>query len=324
VSETHEVKQAREVKEVEVKERLGNVAAFFDLDGTLTALPSLERRFYRMLRYQQKIPATNYLLWLWESMRLAPRGIAAILQGNKMYLRGVQSFSERDERHDEVSPWHKSGRQGEGQAPVPPRCNSRLPAPAFFADAVERMTWHAKLGHVIVIVSGTLQPLASAAALSLVLRLAVSGVTCSIGACATRLEEMDGQWTGRILGKPMFGKEKAQAVERIASERNLDLRRCYAYGDSADDRWLLEAVGKPVAVNPSRELARVARKRGWPVLQWNKPARSTQRSQSSQSGKVDATGSNRENSLVEQRHGVKKERSLDKTAVRASSLRSLG
>lgn len=319
---SQEVKEAKEIEEV--KEKSGEVAAFFDLDGTLAALPSLERRFYRMLRYQRKIPARNYLLWLWEAIRLAPQGIAAILQGDKMYLRGVQSFSERDARHDEVSPWHKSGRQGEGQVPVPPRRNPRLPAPVFFAEAVERVTWHAKQGHTIVIVSGTLQPLASIAALSLVLRFEMSGVTRSIRACATRLEEMDGRWTGRILGEPMFGEEKARAVERTASERNLDLTRCYAYGDSADDRWLLETVGKPAAVNPSRELARIARKRGWPLLRWNKLTRSTQSEQSSQSGKVDATGSNRENSQVEQRHDVKKERSMDKIGVRASSLRSLG
>jgi len=65
-------KEVEEVKaEREVEEKSGGVAAFFDLDGTLLALPSLERRFFRMLRYRRAIAAKNYLLWLAEAVRLA-------------------------------------------------------------------------------------------------------------------------------------------------------------------------------------------------------------------------------------------------------------
>src|SRR5260370_13499398 len=42
----------------------GRVAAFFDLDGTLLARPSLERRFFSGLRYQRAIPVENYFLLL--------------------------------------------------------------------------------------------------------------------------------------------------------------------------------------------------------------------------------------------------------------------
>jgi phosphoserine phosphatase len=119
-----------------------------------------------------------------------------------------------------------------------------------------------------VLVSGTLEPLASAAALALVLRLAVNGITSSIGVCATRLEEVDGMWTGRVVGEAMFGKAKARVLEKLAEETRLDLSQCYAYGDRANDQWLLAAVGKPAAVNPSRKLERIAREQGWPVLHW--------------------------------------------------------
>jgi hypothetical protein len=68
------VKERKEVKEEEeVEEKSGRVAAFFDLDGTLVALPSLERRFFRMLRYRRAIAAKNYWRWLAEAVRLAPR-----------------------------------------------------------------------------------------------------------------------------------------------------------------------------------------------------------------------------------------------------------
>jgi HAD superfamily phosphoserine phosphatase-like hydrolase len=263
------------VREVlEAKENSGEIAAFFDLDGTLTALPSLERRFIRMLRSRRAIPARNYFFWLREAARLLPHGITAVWHANKMYLRGVRSLPESDGRDDAIFPRHKSGQQTEGQAPAPSsrrtRQNPRLPVPAFFAEAIERVEWHAKQGHTIVIVSGTLEPLASAAALSLLLRLAVGGSTHLIGVCATKLEEAEGRWTGQVVGEATFGEAKARAVECIAREMKLDLKKSYAYGDSVNDRWLLEAVGRPAAVNPSRELGRIARRRGWPVLCWDR------------------------------------------------------
>jgi HAD superfamily phosphoserine phosphatase-like hydrolase len=270
-----EVQEVKEVKEV--KEKSGGVAVFFDLDGTLVALPSLEKRFFRMLRCRRAIPGRNYFLWLRETMRLAPRGTSAIMQANKMYLRGVQILDERGEGDGDISSWHKDGHQAEGQASAPPRRNPRLPVPTLFARAIERVAWHAKQGHEVVLTSGTLEPLAREAARTMEAELAARGITVTIRVFATRLEEMDSTWTGRVLGEAMFGEEKARAVTRVAKEMQLDLARCYAYGDSLNDRWLMEAVGRPAAVNPSRDLASIARTRGWPVLDWEGKESPTQR-----------------------------------------------
>jgi hypothetical protein len=51
----------------------------------------------------------------------------------------------------------------------------------------------------------------------------------------------------------------------VAAEHGVDLAGSYAYSDSATDLPMLEAVGHPVAVNPDRELARVARQREWEI-----------------------------------------------------------
>ena len=44
------------------------------------------------------------------------------------------------------------------------------------------------------------------------------------------------------------------------------LEAAWFYTDSIHDLAVLEAVGHPVAVNPDPRLERVARRRGWPVL----------------------------------------------------------
>ncbi len=271
-------REAEEVNEVnEIKEKSGGVAAFFDLDGTLVALPSLERRFYRTLRYRREIRTKNYFLWLKEAVRLTPRGMNAILQANKMYLRSVQIIDECGEGDVDVSSWHKDGHQAGGQASAPPRRNPRLPVPTFFAQAIERVSWHAKQGHEIVLLSGTIEPLAREAAGALEAKLATRGITAVIRAIATRLEERDGRWTGRVLGEAMFGEAKARAAKRLAEEMRLDLGRCYAYGDSLNDRWLMEVVGRPAAVNPSKALADISRTRKWPALNWKEKENITQR-----------------------------------------------
>ncbi len=251
----------------------GRVAAFFDLDGTLMPLPSLEQRFFRILRYRGEIALKNYFLWLRNAMRLLPRGISAATQANKMYLKGVQSFDDSDKENRSDSGGHKSGHpsrlagsQEEGQASTPPKRNPRWPVPYFFEAGAERVAWHARQGHAIVIVSGTLEPLAKAAARALEVELAARGFAATIRVCATTLQEIEGRWTGRIVGQAMFGEAKAQAVKKVAVKMGLDLSQCWAYGDSAKDRWMLAAVGNPTAMNPTPRLARIARKRGWPGL----------------------------------------------------------
>jgi HAD superfamily hydrolase (TIGR01490 family) len=251
------------------------------LDGTLVALPSLEWRLFRALRYQKAIPARNYFWWLKEALRLLPRGINAILQANKMYLRGVQVFDESGERDAVVSSWREDGHQARGQASVlrskKARRHPRLPVPAFFAKAIERVAWHAKRGHEIVLVSGTLEPLAREAARALEGELAARGITAPIRVIATQLEQKNGRWTGCVLGEAMFGEAKARAARRLAEKIPLDLEKCYVYGDSLNDHWLMEVMGKPAAVNPSNDLASIARARGWPILCWKEKENPTQR-----------------------------------------------
>jgi len=87
------------------------------------------------------------------------------------------------------------------------------------------------------------------------------------GALGTVCEVEDGVYTGRSL-RSLHGENKATAVRELARERGYDLARSTAYSDSHTDLPFLEVVGNPVAVNPDRELRRVAAKRGWPVLRF--------------------------------------------------------
>jgi len=43
------------------------------------------------------------------------------------------------------------------------------------------------------------------------------------------------------------------------------------YSDSSSDRPVFEWVDEPVAVNPSRKLARLASEKGWTIQNWGRP-----------------------------------------------------
>lgn len=87
---------------------------------------------------------------------------------------------------------------------------------------------------------------------------------------ATRLEIVDGKYTGEI-DYYAYAEEKARAMQDLAGTCGYDLAACYAYSDSITDVHMLDAVGHAFAVNPDRELRRVATERGWPILRFVRP-----------------------------------------------------
>jgi HAD superfamily hydrolase (TIGR01490 family) len=62
----------------------------------------------------------------------------------------------------------------------------------------------------------------------------------------TQLEVIDGRTTGRIVDRIYHQRHKAQLVEEIAQRDGVELEESYAFGDSVNDREMLEKVGHPV------------------------------------------------------------------------------
>jgi HAD superfamily hydrolase (TIGR01490 family) len=85
------------------------------------------------------------------------------------------------------------------------------------------------------------------------------------GALGTVAEQVDGVYTGRLVGDLLHGQAKAEAVRELARREGLDLRRCSAYSDSVNDLPLLRLVGDPCAINPDPRLRDHARAEGWRV-----------------------------------------------------------
>ena len=132
--------------------------------------------------------------------------------------------------------------------------------PLVYDEAVTLIEEHRLAGRDIVIVS------ASGAEV-------VEPIGQLLGAdrvIATRMEIVDGKYTGTI-DYYAYAEEKARAITELAETNGYDLSACYAYSDSITDVHMLQVVGHPSAVNPDKELRRVALTNGWPVLSFVRP-----------------------------------------------------
>lgn len=126
--------------------------------------------------------------------------------------------------------------------------------PLVYREALDVAAMHEARGEPVYIVSGALQEVVDRLATEL-------GFAGAIG---SRAEVEDGRYTGR-LARRLLGAEKAVGLAELAGAEGLDLAGSAAYSDSHSDVAFLESVGTPVAVNPDRELKRIAEDRGWAV-----------------------------------------------------------
>lgn len=82
----------------------------------------------------------------------------------------------------------------------------------------------------------------------------------------TRLQSEKGILSGKTRGKLVYGHEKKVRMLAYCRENNYDPQEAWYYGDSHTDRFVMDAVGFPVAVSPDRQLLKIARRNNWPVL----------------------------------------------------------
>lgn len=216
-------------------------AAFFDVDGTLldtnivhfyvlfrTAAMSPFQRFCWKVGFLRRVP----VLWFVDRLSRAAFNRLFYLMYQGMEVEAVRRLSE------EYFP--------------------TFALPRLYEGALREVEEHRRLGNRIVFISGSTD-------------LVVAPLAAYLRAdavFAVSLEERGGFFTGNLLGEPLSDVRKAEVVRAYAVSEGLDLRRCYAYGDSIADAPMLAEVGNPVAVNPSRRLLRLARQRGWRVERW--------------------------------------------------------
>ncbi len=175
------------------------------------------------------------------------------------HLLAEASFARRGERAATVERLcARLLRMSEGLdvAPLLDVADATAPVIAARAYPAARMLidQHHRLGDIVVVLSASPGPLLRALAPFL-------GADATVG---TEPEVVGGRLTGQLASEFCHGAAK---LRRLREELPaLDIRFASVYADSGSDVPLLQAAGRPVAVNPDRRLRSVARASGWPVI----------------------------------------------------------
>ncbi|MTA84203.1 MAG: HAD-IB family hydrolase, partial [Actinobacteria bacterium] len=217
--------------------------AFFDVDNTilrgsssfLFGKSAFERKFFSRKDFWRF--AWHQFVFIWKGENNTK---LSALKDRALSLVEGQRVSDLQELVDEVYEKHIKLK--------------------LWPETVRLAKDHIKQGREVWLVTAAPQELGDVIAHEL-------GLTGAIG---TKVERKNGILTGKLVGKPIHGAEKRKALKALAKDRNLSLKRSYAYSDSQNDLPMLTAVGHPVAVNPDKILTRYAKAADWPIYDFKK------------------------------------------------------
>lgn len=217
----------------------GQIAAYFDLDGTLLDSSS-EKALTAGLakRRPWRIPIGT-LMW------------TVGLMGN--LLRGRSFYdAARNRGHFAFASWQVL--EGYSAKIAKEKLQHKIPA-----EAKECLAWHRSQGHRCVLVTATIAPMAEAMAEILQMD--------DVYGCGPQIRR--GMLSGSEFGWSVpRRKGKVPIVEQDAKENNHDLAQCYGYGNTMADTWFMSVTGNPVAINPGKKMAKLAESNNWPIKSW--------------------------------------------------------
>ncbi len=215
------------------------VLAFFDVDNTLMRGASV---FYvgREAWRRGLISWRDIALFAWHQFRFLAVG------ENRSHLATAK----------ERALGLASGHTEEGLIALAHDIYDKDIAPNLWPETVALTREHLAKGHEVWLVTATPQLVADVIAERL-------GLTGAIG---TKVEALDGVFTGALDGHVLHGEEKAIVAREFARVRGADLAECWAYSDSSNDIPLLTMAGNSVVVNPDAKLLAHAKANGWDVL----------------------------------------------------------
>jgi HAD superfamily hydrolase (TIGR01490 family) len=216
-----------------------DAAAFFDVDNTMMQGASIYH-FARGLAARDFFTWRDLLAFGWKQLSFR--------------LRGIEDLDHMEEAK-QAALGFVAGHSVEEVLGLSEEIYDELIADRIWSGTRALAQLHLDAGQRVWLVTAAPAELASLVARRL-------GLT---GALGTVSEIENGVYTGRLIGEPLHGPAKAEAILALADQEGLDLSQCSAYSDSANDLPMLTTVGHPVAINPDAKLKRYARENGWDI-----------------------------------------------------------
>lgn len=126
-----------------------------------------------------------------------------------------------------------------------------------FPEMVDIIKEHQSAGRKVVIITTGLEKL---------VQHCLQFFPPGIEVIGCHLEEKDGEFTGEVTG-PLFGADKANIMDAYCRAAGVSLANCWAYTDHFSDYQMLDAAGHGICIRPRSRLDKMAKQKGWEILQ---------------------------------------------------------
>lgn len=206
-----------------------NIAAFFDIDGTLYREGLITEVFKKLIKYEIVDPEKWYKevqpeFRKWDTRQGDYDNYLLKMAG--IYVEAVRGL-------------HKS------QVDFIAKQVIKQKGDRVYTYTRDRIKWHKDNGHKVITISGS--------PFELVKEMAEKYGFDDYKGARYVYDKKSEVYTGEVI--PMWDSvSKDKAINEMGEKYDLDFDRCYAYGDTAGDLSMLKKVGNPVCMNPTKEL----------------------------------------------------------------------
>lgn len=206
----------------------------FDLDGTLIPHTSAEKTLFFYLLQKGFFSFSN-ILQLLPAIWSTHGNIHEMTLTNKRYLKNksANAFQEIVQKYFEA------------------RIDNLI-----FPLMLHIIKKHRSMGDRLLLLTGTLDFIAECFSRHLSFE----------GYRATNLEIKDGKYTGRVVGIQPFGIGKLEVLRDLKQKFHFNRDKTILYANIYSDRYVMNAIEKPIAVNPDKRLLQYAIRSKWTVI----------------------------------------------------------
>lgn len=205
-----------------------NIAAFFDIDGTIYREGLITEVFKKIIKYElvsenkwYKDVRPSYLKW---DKRQGDYD-TYLLKMVDIYTEAIKGI---DKYHIDYIAKKVIEQKGD----------------RVYTFSRERIKWHQEQGHIVIAISGS--------PIELVREMSKKYNMDDYKGTIYKLDDYN-KYSGEVI--PMWDREsKLSAIKEFEKKYNIDLSKSYAYGDTSGDITMFKSVGKPYAINPTKEL----------------------------------------------------------------------
>lgn len=203
---------------------MGNIAAFFDIDGTIARESLMIEHFKRLIKYE----ILDESVWVDDVKQL--------------YMEYVNRYGAYDAYIEALSEKYRG---------FDIRYNKFIAEQSIkkvfervYVFSRNQLEFHKANGHLIFFISGSPD--------FLVKEMAEKYDVTEFRATKYLFDE-NGKFTGEIV--PMWHSEgKDEVCNEIIEKYNIDVEKSYAYGDTTGDLSMLRRFGNAYTINPSNKL----------------------------------------------------------------------